>query len=881
MGSSLGTLPEGFTFADEEDESQDAEGLPEGFTFAEEKKPKEDFTDIRSRFKEAQGFGGFFEATERAEKMRDIGKEAEQIARQNLGYSDKSLEPKEREELNAEVDRILDRETFAGGGIAPITAQEKADLSQRETFEATGKGLLSGSTLGLSENLIDKEVPERFKRYYEGGKAIGEFAPVTGLMKIFKLPKHAAQGASYAKKALTSLGNILKAGGVGGSKKALEDVFQGKVPDYSDVIEHGASWAALDAILQTGGAGWNAIKGALERNIKSGANGYEVLNKMSKELQENGVNLEKIDEFAEEAFQFLDREANAAEQRAANPDVRGRDLRDRKVEKKYWEEIEEKIPQEFEAPEIEIDPSELPRDPVAEESLDTLAERPQDSTELGEGVQKDVDRRVVAARNEYKPRYDLAAEDATGVHPNTNKVARNAWEKFEEIRGDFSTRPEDYDKTLGILESLMKDLGAQFERNEAGEITGLLFSNEIPMDKLMELGRRSGRMANYGNINPKIRDAVKTVNQDIKQLIRDNLKKERPEAYEMWKEAEKIYTKKAKIFDNPTVMKIRNEEFKAEDISKMIKKPSDLGKIKEAVSPEEFKKIQRELLGEMNEMSYDKAQKFYRELKRHMDGDARKLADEILLSKKPITKMSNADKNRELERWVTNKVNQPVPSAALNKLWDSKLGQQRIRNALKDNPNKDSIIEFLQNQKIQNSSKKWIKESGEFNYGEMKNWLSKKQNREAVRDVAGQDGVKFLDEVANFANKAKQREKIYETLAKKPLSQFKPPKRGDEIIEQFKQKIKKADSPLVTKVEDLWNSIPKEDKDILTLFGMFKFGVYKALFLKKIIPHILNAAKHPRLRNSIRSAMETKSTNPWVLYSTWKGLGNELEENEG
>lgn len=821
MGPNLETLPEGFSFA-EEDEAVDYSGLPKGFTFEEEQNPYETPYDV-------------------------------------------------------DEERI--------GKFSEMSAWEKYQLAQdmkteREyrTSRGTTKGLASGATLGLSENIPDMK-EEYGDIGFGSGKFIGEFAPVTGLMKIFKLPAYAREGASVSKKALNALSNVLKAGGVGASKKALEDVFQGKVPDYGDVIEHGASWAAIDAILQGGGATARAIKGALEKNIKSGENAYEVLNKMSKELQEKGVDLEKIDEVSEEAFQILNREGRAAEERAANPDVRGRNLRDRKVKKEYWEEIEEKVPGETEAPEVKLEPNELPREAVTEESLDTVATRAEDKMELGENVKKDVNRRVKASKDEYKPRYELASEAAIGEHPDTNKVVRNIWDNFDRIKGDFRSVPEDYQKTLGVLENLMKDMGAQFEKNEAGEVVGLMFSEKIPLDKLMELGRRSGRMAKYGNVNPAIRDAVKAANQDIKQLIRDTLK-DNPEAYKMWTEAEKIFQEKARIFDNPTVMKIRKEGFKPEDIGTMIKKPSDLQKVKEAVSPEQFAQIEREILAEMNDASYDKASKMFRELKRNMSEDSRKLADEILLSKKPAAKMSQGDKNKELERWVTNKVSQPVPSTALNKLWDSKLGNQRIRRSLQGNPNKEQIIEHLQNQKIQNASKRWIKESGQLDYGNLKEWLSKSQNRQAIREVAGQDGLKFMDELSRFSDKAKQKQKVYDLLQDKPLANFKPPKRGDEIIQNLKKKITDTKYPLETKVKELWNSLSDETKTFIKLAGMFKFGVYKTLLGVKTAPMILEVAKSPRLRNAFRKAMDTKSTNPYVIYGLWKAIEPEEKEED-
>ena len=650
------------------------------------------------------------------------------------------------------------------------------------------------------------------------------------------------------------------------------------MPNPSDMIEHGASWAAIDAVLQTGGAGIRAIKGLLEKNIEAGANPYELINKISRGLEENGVNLEKIEDVSESVFSTLRKETELAEEIAANSQVKGQKLRDRKVEKKFWDDIKTEVPEEIEAPSLKSKLKDIEREKVSTEQLDQIAERAESSQDLGESVQSDIKRRVKAAKDEYKPRYDLVAEATTEMTPNANSVVRKAYDKFDKIRGTFRTTPEDYSKTLGIVENLMRDLGGIFEVSQNGTIKSLTATNPITFEKLMELGRRSGSLAKYGNINPAIRDIVKDVNQQIKSMIREELKPQ-PELYKMWTEAEKIFMEKAKTFDNPIIKKIRNPNFKTEDISKMIKKPSDLQKVKEAVSPQQYKEIQRELLEEMNGMKSDKAEKFYREMKRHLDEDSRKLADEIILSKKPIDKMTSMDKNKELERWVTNKINQPAKSRDLAGMWNDKAGNARIREAIKDNPNKKEIIEYLQNQKIQSASKKWVNDSGKLSAREIKDWLSNPQNRKAIEDVAGKDGLKFIDDVANFQKKSSQRLKVYNKLKDKPLKEFTPPsKRGDEIIEKFKTKVEKEKYPFATKAQDLWDNLGEGAKDIITLFGLFKFGVYKTLMGRKAAPILLRIAKNPRLRNVFRKAMDSKNSNPWVIYGLWKNLDIENED---
>jgi len=830
-------LPKGFSYEEEDDEDG---VLPEGFSYEEEKPI--------------------------------IGKKITPI-----DFEEPKPDDPWYKRMYESFGRGLAAQSQISGGGGP----EAAPL-----YGEAGKSYLSGATLGLTENVPGLKptdistLPESEQAglsLIQGpAKITGELAPQKLLFKIFKLPGYAKEGASLGKKALNSLSNVLKASGVGASEKAIKDVFQGKVPDYSDVVEHGVTWGAIDAAIQLGGSSGRAIKSLLERNSAAGRNSYEILNKFSRALEKKGIDLNKIEDVAEEALSFFEEEAEKAEELASRPEVKSKNLRDKKVEELVFEKLEEKIPVEPKSPDLPEEKITEEAEQVTERELDTLTERAPDQQKLGSNTQKDVARRLRAVKAEYDAAYNIVSEASQELTPNANKIFRNNFTNYTRLARDLRTNPEDYQRTAGLIEDIFTDLGIIFERNADEQIIGWSGSNPVTMDQLMELGRRTGKLAKYGNTRPRVRDAIKNINHGIKRLIREELE-DIPGGVEMWNEAEKLYENRIETFDNPTISKLREKKYKTEDVAKLLKTPTDLQRLKSATSPEQFKQIERELLSEMNDQSYDKAKKMYRELKRHMSEDSKKIADEILISKTPKGKLTPLDKKKKTEKWVADQISKPTKSKPLMDKWTSKKGNNEIRESLKGNPNEKEIIKYLEDRKLYESAGKWIKDTGEIDYSSFSKEMQDPLNRKAIESVAGKDGLSFADFLAN--NKKRRigdKKKAFNTLKNQSLGKYRPPDakatRGDEIIQKFKRKVEKEKYPYITRSSELWDNLSSEVKTALMVVFGVKAPFKAALSVLGGKKFVLKILKNPVIRNATRELIMTKSTNPWILYGIMKSL---------
>ncbi len=125
------------------------------------------------------------------------------------------------------------------------------------------KGALSGSTIGGSEKPALLGIAGQFlpdltpKNDFSGnlGKIAGSFLPIERIYNLTARPVvELAKRSPYLTKTLTYLGNLVGAGVAGGTYGGLEHAIKEKeLPKLNDVLEHGLEWAALEAVLRTGG----------------------------------------------------------------------------------------------------------------------------------------------------------------------------------------------------------------------------------------------------------------------------------------------------------------------------------------------------------------------------------------------------------------------------------------------------------------------------------------------------------------------------------------------------------------------------------------------------------------------------------------------------
>lgn len=181
---------------------------------------------------------------------------------------------------------------------------------QYQTAKGTGKGIISGLTLGLSE-----KIPALQPREDEHGVLFGEFLgsvlPIEGIAKIVGYPllKLAGKSAVYKNgleafsrmAGLDSLFQIVghepvtKAGIMAvtgaayqGSKEAIQT---GELPSAEELTKYAAEWAAFDAVLQSFGLAGRFAKLAKESGGNTANKINEVISKVN--LKENNPEILK------------------------------------------------------------------------------------------------------------------------------------------------------------------------------------------------------------------------------------------------------------------------------------------------------------------------------------------------------------------------------------------------------------------------------------------------------------------------------------------------------------------------------------------------------------------------------------------------------------
>lgn len=278
---------------------------------SQEKSPsdlEEKITTFRKRgFTDEQIYEGIAKSERYApkiQKLRDQGISDEAI--QSRIFANKSTQqaPNEPEQAQ-EPSKGFWSDLFENVGRGAAMQSKIATPPVAETVEA-GKSLLSGATLGLSENVpipatslasqalstffpdqdtsgLEKLLNNPLKidesKLGAGAKealeTVGELLPITGIFKGFNtLGQMALKQIPGAGKAVRSLVRLLESGLSGAtveSAQQFSDYLGGEEMDANKIIERGGEWMVLDALFQlAGGAATPVVRNLVKVSEKLG-----------------------------------------------------------------------------------------------------------------------------------------------------------------------------------------------------------------------------------------------------------------------------------------------------------------------------------------------------------------------------------------------------------------------------------------------------------------------------------------------------------------------------------------------------------------------------------------------------------------------------------
>lgn len=782
-------------------------------------------------------------------------------------------------------DTVSDR--LRAAGYEPDFGEELERAAEAGTAEGM-RGFLSGASFGFSEKIPGLKTQEG-NLASQTGEVVGSFIPISALSKVFSNPlTKLASKSPVLTNQLKSLANLTGAFTTGGVYGATtEAVKNKKMPSTDDFLEHGATWALLDGALQATGGLFNFTKSLLSKAKKTKQPAWKVINETMNELKQEGVDLSNPERVQAKAMSILEEGAPEAAKATNEVAENAKKLSERKVEQQFFNKLENQpgesyLPESFEATEV-IENAEKNE---IDKSLDAFSERVPSKKQLGENIKAGIESSMKEAEGQYNPLYQEAEEAASfkyGNAENTAKVAGDLLKNLEALK----TLPEGFEEVIKILKTALTDAGIIIGRNEKGLIENIIHESDVSGDKLMELGRRLNKIIRYDLPYKHVQDRLKPVVQAIKQDVKNLLKNDK-EALAKYEKAEKTFMESANKHGKDTLYKIRRME-EGEKITNLIKNPSTLADLKEVLPPSRFTQVERELLEHFKDMREDRARALYRELRPSLSQDAQALAEEIIDAKVPKSEATRLESLRNKARdTILNDLSRSTltgerPNATLS-LWKTKEGQALVKDALKDNPNKKEVIDYLSNQSLKDATASFINPDNTINFKKFNEFLKDPAFISNIRLMAGEEGVNFIKQIETLANKAERNLATVEknigkgTAKQRAEIERAMEGRGKSKIKDIKRKnIEANKNSLLYRMDDILQSYGIKTKGLLALLGISKFGIPGVLESAAIFEVFNKMLKSKKLQRAIKDIAGPR-LDPRALFLTYENLDKVMEE---
>lgn len=831
---------------------------------------------------------------------------------------------------------------------APRQEEEFPDYDPRTEFEGNYgvlgqllKSGASGATLGFSEkfNALKPAKPEEtdnplaYKLAGVAGETAGSFLP---LSKMLNYTSKAAAGLAAKspvfKNQIGSLLNILGVGAAGGAHHGISESLKGNEITSNEILEHGAWWSALDAGLRAlgvAGKGGAFAASLLRRSEQTGLPEKQIVNLMLGDIEKFGIDAAKTQELAVRSMKWLEqpiteveaaaqaatregtsKSAELAEQALKPEPITPTDLKDRHISK----EPLKKLGQEVKINAEEFDPAVTTFEKEAKsleegaisQKAEQISERAASKEELGDRIKTTVEENLENLKEAYRPLYTEAQEAAEGLLHVPQGTAREAGEKLLRI-SRLKTKPAGYPAVIKQLETVLEDIGYTVERAEDGTITQIIQTRDASVADTIELAKRLNEIIDFEAVEPTVKDALRGVVREAKKDIRAGLASN-PDALTAFELAEAEHARVASKFSKPSIRKIRGEGA-GEKISKMAESPSTFADLKETLSPEVVKQVEREFLENLQEKNFESAKKQYREMKKHISNETDAIAKQVLEAKNPYNPLARkkAIQSSVLEDLSNSFTTGERPSKTLN-LWKTSKGQKLIKETFKNSPNWQSVKQYLEKQSFNDMVASVMKE-GQIDVKSLKKFLKDPMSLNNIRSQGGEEAVQFfnklesnihslernvklLDRVPFESNVFKQKQLEAEL---KLASQKRTTKVGEESLETLRNRAKESKGEKGKKIlkESVEKAHPTKakltnarkwftetmginEKGIISVFGLMKLGLPNTVATMvgfRVMGRMLTS---PRFRKAFKDASKYHA-NPERFLLSIKKMGEALD----
>lgn len=758
-------------------------------------------------------------------------------------------------------------------GYEPDFGEEIERLQERGGSEFA-KGLIhSATTGGLLSHLTD--VPEKEK---SKGRHIGEFTgslvPIEGISAFWgpKLLKLASQSPVF-KRSVQALARLTGMGLTGATYEGAEKLNKGEIPKAEEIFKHGGQWALIDAIIQTAGLGGRFTKALLNKTKKTGKPTFEVLNDLMNDMREQGVGFTPDERTATKALSILE---GSTEKGVANPP--SLPLGTKKVSQEHFTKISEKSPELAEP----IQPKQMHQPPnednlikeAIEENINKISPKKVTKQEFGKGLQEIIENRFKEEEALYKPLYNQVEEGSKKINYSPDQTMAVVKKGIDQIK-QLKTKPEGYNKVLSQLEDILSDLGY----HETAKIGGSEFKlnkpiyENIPVSKLIELGRRLNKIIDYDIVGSGIKDKLKPVVRSIKEEIRHSLELNNPELSKVFDQAEKKYGETAQKFGRESIYKARGKE-EAEKVNDAIKSPTMLDDLKSILKPDQMRQVERQMLEHLDSLSLPKATEYMKEMGSKLSPDSRKIAQDIIDHKIPKS-ITRSGKIKDL---ILNDIGAALETGQRPKktldLWKTVKGQDLIKNALKDNPNKKEILDYLQKQSFYDFTSSFIEKNGTINFDKFNEVLKDPAVKSNIKMIGGDSAVEFFNNLEMLASKQKSNLSIFEDLKTKGKELQKDSPYGESKL----VKAAKLRHPIRFKAKEFLENIGLSTQTAIKMLGALQLGIPTSAGAYVGYKVLYKFANNPKARRAYINAVNKKPLKTSEFINAYKHLDDELED---
>lgn len=772
------------------------------------------------------------------------------------------------------------------------------------TLEEFNTGVTSGATIGASKNIPGFE--GKGTGAFKTGEFVGSFLPISKLINTFTAPLQSlVKNVPYFQKSASALANLTGSAIAGSSYKVAEDAFAGNKLDPEEVLEHGASWAVLDAVLQAAGATGRFAKNLINTAFSKKVSPVAIINDVANSVIR--TNTEPTVDAIEKALENVGKsQSTPLSERISYREVTKPNPKENLeyLEKIGIETSEPMLPEKLTAEEIIQDT----RNSEAQEVIDNFEQRSASDKEFGEAIKENVDTSFAEEQKIYEPLYlqvEQAAENINHSPKSAINLAKNTTTKLKSLK----TRPTGYNIVIKTLEDAISDMGSvEIPGSEVINLQGKTvrpkspnIEYEIPLSKTMELARRLNKIINYDIIGPDIKNQLKPLVKQLKQEIRSTLRTSDPVALKAFEKAERAFADTANKFGRDSINKIRALEL-TEQVAKIIESPTALGDLKAIVNPGQFRLVERELLQKIHEAPASKSEKMYREFSPYFSTEAKIAAQDALNAKIPL-KPNVASTSEKIADTILKDIDVTAtsgqrPNKTL-KLWQTKRGQKLITKAMKNRPEGKQVINYLKNQSLNDFISSFVEVDGKINFKKLKDILKDPAVKENIKLIGGQDAVEFFEQLENLSKKfenelenlskySKKQEARFESLKstgeKLTPSALKKAARGQELITRTSERAAKSakeirakNHPFLTRLEEIENKSGPIGTALFSLMGLAGPGLVNSVAIYSSYRLFKLLAESKSFRDAIRNAVK-KRNNPTAFISGLERIADQIND---